>query len=74
MEEVWVIGVVLAIKPSMVKSKWLKKKRKFSARIWESISYSFSTSSVLGVLVYIRDCFFLLVVGGALMVVSMWYL
>ena len=28
----------------------------------------------LGVLVYICTCFFLLTVGGALMVVSMWYL
>jgi len=28
----------------------------------------------LGVLVYIRACFFLLAISGALMVVSMWYL
>ena len=75
MEEVWVIGVVPAIEPPIIKSEWLEEKKKIQylecERVWARISVPFLG---LGVLVYICACLFLLAVGGALMVVIIWYL
>ena len=75
MEEVWVIGVVPATEPPIIKSEWLEEKKKIQylecERVWARISVPFLG---LGVLVYICACLFLLAVGGALMVVLIWYL
>ena len=74
MEKVWVTGVVPATKPSMVKSDSYKSKEDSMPKYEGIFVRVFSTSLSLGVLVYICACFFLLAVGGVLMVVSMWYL
>ena len=70
----WVTGVVPATKPPMVKSDSYKRKED-SMPVYKGILVRvFSTSSGLGVPVYICACFFILAVGGVLMVVSMWFL
>ena len=74
MEEVWVTSVVPTTKPPMVNSNSYKRKED-SMQMYKGILVRvFSTSSGLGVLVYICACFFILAIGGVLMVVSMWFL
>ena len=65
MEDVKNTSVVLAIRPSMIKSDKLREKKELDIRILEYRGEKFScTSPKVLRYVYIRICLFIIAVGG----------